>query len=350
MTAKRELWADYSKGICILLVYIGHLDFISPFLRTFIYLFHMPMFFFCMGSYCNTNLNFKKYIIKKARQLLMPYFVVSICDNVILRTIVIPTGGGKLEIAKAMIGILIQVRGTEYIAPYWFLTASFVASMLYWILRHLIRNIKFELLITCAISYAFIYLFNITGIALPWHIDEAFPCLIYIYIGYIIRKKQCRIGKKGIAILFVSGAICSLVICHINRFTEDLYFVDYHALKLLPFSLILAGGIQLCLALYGLLSKIKVESIISYIGKNSLLYYLFDWIPSSIIAKVCGILPCFNSSVMRLFQFAGFFLLMPFFVMFLKYFFWPVLGLEKETWSLDYRNAVRCKQCKKNEE
>ena len=46
---KRELWADYAKGICILLVFIGHSDAIPQAVRIFIYLFHMPMFFFCMG-------------------------------------------------------------------------------------------------------------------------------------------------------------------------------------------------------------------------------------------------------------------------------------------------------------
>ena len=45
---KRELWADYAKGICILLVFIGHSDAIPQAVRIFIYLFHMPMFFFCM--------------------------------------------------------------------------------------------------------------------------------------------------------------------------------------------------------------------------------------------------------------------------------------------------------------
>lgn len=33
---KRELWADYAKGICILLVFIGHSDAIPQAVRIFI--------------------------------------------------------------------------------------------------------------------------------------------------------------------------------------------------------------------------------------------------------------------------------------------------------------------------
>lgn len=59
---KRELWADYAKGICILLVFIGHSDAIPQAVRIFIYLFHMPMFFFCMGYYSSTAGTFGAFV------------------------------------------------------------------------------------------------------------------------------------------------------------------------------------------------------------------------------------------------------------------------------------------------
>lgn len=70
---KRELWADYAKGICILLVFIGHSDAIPQAVRIFIYLFHMPMFFFCMGYYSSTAGTFGAFAKKRFRQLMVPF-------------------------------------------------------------------------------------------------------------------------------------------------------------------------------------------------------------------------------------------------------------------------------------
>ena len=56
---KRELWADYAKGLGILLVFIGHIETLPKIIQVFIYLFHTPIFFFCMGFYINTAVDWK---------------------------------------------------------------------------------------------------------------------------------------------------------------------------------------------------------------------------------------------------------------------------------------------------
>lgn len=51
MVEKRVEWIDMAKGIGLLFVFLGHLK--TPFLATWIYTFHMPLFFFLSGLVYN---------------------------------------------------------------------------------------------------------------------------------------------------------------------------------------------------------------------------------------------------------------------------------------------------------
>ena len=110
---KRELWADYAKGICILLVFIGHSDAIPQAVRIFIYLFHMPMFFFCMGYYSSTAGTFGVFVKKRFRQLMVPFFAYGILYHVLCLGIVVPLlrGGADWALCRDnILGLLVQLR------------------------------------------------------------------------------------------------------------------------------------------------------------------------------------------------------------------------------------------------
>ena len=84
--AKRIVYIDIAKALCIILVVIGHY---SPdgcpewwmAVHDFIYSFHMPLFMFASGFvYIATKRDGEKYgefIMKKIKRLMIPYFVVS---------------------------------------------------------------------------------------------------------------------------------------------------------------------------------------------------------------------------------------------------------------------------------
>ena len=72
---------DILKGTGIILVVLAHIisrENINP----FIYLFHMPLFFFVSGmtmyySY-KQDIKFKDYLSKKVKNILLPYFIFSL--------------------------------------------------------------------------------------------------------------------------------------------------------------------------------------------------------------------------------------------------------------------------------
>ena len=54
MGQKRDLTLDLAKAICIILMVIGHSG-CPDYLHRFIYMFHMPCFFFISGYLLNDN-------------------------------------------------------------------------------------------------------------------------------------------------------------------------------------------------------------------------------------------------------------------------------------------------------
>lgn len=68
---------DVLKGIGILLVVLGHTG-ISGLPYTFIYAFHMPLFFFVSGCFYKQR-NFLMFLKKKANGLLLPYLFFVVC-------------------------------------------------------------------------------------------------------------------------------------------------------------------------------------------------------------------------------------------------------------------------------
>ena len=75
---KRIEWIDISKGISIILVVLGHLGFSNiPYVGEWLSSFRMPFFFFVSGIVFFIRYDFKTFIKKRSRTLIMPYFYFS---------------------------------------------------------------------------------------------------------------------------------------------------------------------------------------------------------------------------------------------------------------------------------
>lgn len=76
---KRIEWIDFAKTICIICVVLGH-SHVPPEYKSFIYVFHIPVFFFMSGAI----FSFEKYPIyklflkRKINQLLIPYLLINL--------------------------------------------------------------------------------------------------------------------------------------------------------------------------------------------------------------------------------------------------------------------------------
>lgn len=82
---KRVQWIDMAKGIGLILVMYGHIQFRPYPFYVWLCSFHMPLFFFLAGITFQVRQEekFFSFFKKKVKALLIPYMIFSICDMVL---------------------------------------------------------------------------------------------------------------------------------------------------------------------------------------------------------------------------------------------------------------------------
>ena len=191
--------------------------------------------------------------------------------------------------------------------------------MLFYALRKYVHDRRIEFPVVLAVSAGFAYLNKFTGFSLPWYIDVACPCLLYMYLGQYVREKSVEITGKKTLVLAAVGVVFAAGLTLLFADSAEKYCIDYRVIRLTPFVPVTVGGFALCLALYGALKNVKKKSVLSYIG----------------VTNVYAVTLC---------QLAAIILLTPVIVMLVKYFAWFLFGLKKESWSLDYGKLFRVKK------
>ena len=186
-------------------------------------------------------------------------------------------------------------------------------------MRKYVHDRRIEFPAALAVSAAFVYLGRFTGFALPWYIDVAFPCVLFMYLGQFIREKSVEIGGKKTLVLAAVGVVFAAGLTLLFADSAEKYCIDYRVIRLTPFVPVTVGGFALCLALYGALKNVKKKSVLSYIG----------------VTNVYAVTLC---------QLAAIILLTPVIVMLVKYFAWFLFGLKKESWSFDYKKLFGCRK------
>ncbi len=248
-------WIDALKGLGIITVVIGHTCNPDSNLATFIFSFHMPLFFFISGYLFNLNKyknNFSLLFSSSAERLLKPYlmtfFIVNLFSYLFLRNIYPYSflGGSMWTLLNWFnYGVGYPIKGLSPIispiGPMWFLCCLFVTRCLFCCImtrfRFVERNVWYALPIIVLLSYLGIRMgkFNVY----PWSIDIALVSLYFLYFGFIIRKYDLfyktsnylylflfafwlyDISKGGISmnnrdylnpLISINGAICGTVV------------------------------------------------------------------------------------------------------------------------------------------
>ena len=195
----RISWIDTLKGIGIYLIYVVHLPNNVGKFNMFFMLFAVPLFFFSGGltDRLSTITSYKDFVIKKAKQILIPYFVFGVLTGVV-RLIIIPdTQLGDIIVWGKE---LIIARRNDLFAPsLWFLPCYFVLVCIYRALKTLIKNNKL-LLIACLVI-SIIARYTIDGPVVPWGIDYAMRYLAYYAIGVNVYPLVERMKSGNISII-----------------------------------------------------------------------------------------------------------------------------------------------------
>lgn len=290
MTKKRIEWLDIAKGICILLVVLGHELTWDEELRYLIYAFHIPMFFILSGMTAyitkETEKNFKDFFVKNVNALFKPYIMVSFCY--ILFDIV--WGGVQRRFsARIVIYDLYQTLVCYGINVLWFIITLFLAKIiLYWILK-IKKNGIIKFVVLCIVGIVLIDLASVlTGTVkntqlqnpIMWlfiGIFRPFLAVAFVYMGFILYPVIYKMlsEKDNAEFRTFLYSFCTLVVLIPAFFKMKITMVNMISE---PAWMIMVSGMIGSLGMINvsiMFERVPVlKRILSFFGRNSLIIML----------------------------------------------------------------------------
>jgi acyltransferase len=195
----RLYWIDTLKGIGIMLVVLAHYS-LPIALDTYIFSFHMPLFFFIsgflfdFGKYAGSALTFVK---GRFKSLIVPYFCFAVITCVfcfLLDELYTPEITSikffENSIIHGISHILVAFGpAISYNPPLWFLTCLFVTELLFYGLAKKYygepKKLVFWLIITGVIGYLYpVYV----PFRIPWNVDVALAAIVFYGAGNLFRQ------------------------------------------------------------------------------------------------------------------------------------------------------------------
>ncbi|MDO5969176.1 acyltransferase family protein [Flavivirga aquimarina] len=258
-------WIDQAKGLGIFLVIYAH-NF--PYLESYIYSFHMPLFFFISGMFHPKETN-SKTIIHRAKSLLIPYFFWAFLLYLFWFFLGRHYGNSttfNLDPIKSFIGIFYAQGGIQFMdwgIPLWFLPGIFLTFLLYSFLKVIkIKTIRYLVLITL-ISLGFLYP-RYFDFKLPWSIDVACVSLVFYMSGNVLKEQLVKLNSNKLLIVMLFALILSLTIGFVNP-KIDMYRAIYGNELLF-----IINGLTGTLFVLLFFKKFRILNFFAFLGKNTI--------------------------------------------------------------------------------
>lgn len=147
MGKKRDLTLDIAKAICIILMVVGHSFITHNYCHNFIYMFHMPCFFFISGWLLSDKylVDLKVGLMRKAKGSYWPFvkwsLIFLLFHNLLAQLHVYDASYSLREFAIKIVRIFTLTGSEQLLGGFWFLISLFwasVASLLFlWFLKRI---------------------------------------------------------------------------------------------------------------------------------------------------------------------------------------------------------------------
>lgn len=152
----------------------------------FIYSFHMPLFIFLSGylfyKIKSDNFNIVKYIFKRIKRLIVPFFAVGFLYYIPMFRLISPENRSLVHLIKDFVTL-------DFCGPFWFLISLFFISLTVISFTETKLNKIPVPIIT--IGLIVLNLLKISGV--PFAIQCVPKLAIYFYLGYLIVKYEKQI-------------------------------------------------------------------------------------------------------------------------------------------------------------
>lgn len=270
----------------------------------FVYLFHLPLFFFVTGYLYNEEKygdNFYLFVANKIKsswiKYVAIYWIAILLHNVFYKWNMLSIGAKPyslkdtaIKMADAMLGI-----GYEpFVVTLWFVPVSVASACLLGAIVTLSRKAKrngikygFQAIAIAALSTIGYYLEK-KDVGLAAYLEVSLLVMLFLWGGYLLRKTKIEWEKY----LYLPAAMIGFIVL---VFASRAFWLDMVLHLVYPQMYIIAFiGIYVCLCFAKLIQKNQIlRKVFSRWGKDSFwimflhitIWRLFDWIYTIVVYK-----------------------------------------------------------------
>lgn len=179
----RDLTLDLIRAVSIFLMILTHVA-VAPEFRKIVFSFHMITFVIISGYFYKKPETLLGGILKSIKKMIIPYCIFSILYFIDNRNI---------SFYENFIKIITGISFTKKflvcinsIGPIYYLLMLSLLKIIFMVIERFSKE-RYMPLIIITVSCIGLYLGKL-GYWLPWSLDISLYCLIFYYIGYIIKK------------------------------------------------------------------------------------------------------------------------------------------------------------------
>lgn len=198
MATNRNHTVDILRGCAIFFVVFGHVTH-NVELRTYIWGFHIPIFFFLSGLLFKKEkfLCFRNFLASRLKSLLVPYVIFYLLTYIYWLLIERHVRGADISPISQLFGLVYGTYGIRFMmfnGALWFIPCLFSMEISFWLLCKCKR--KWCMLFLSLICYVIGLYMSTVARWLPWGICAALIGMAFYSLGFL---------SKGILLYFCSS-------------------------------------------------------------------------------------------------------------------------------------------------
>ena len=288
----RISWIDMAKGYGTILVILAHIG--TGVGRLWIYTFHMPLFFFLSGYVFSTKYEFREFVKRKWKTIIVPYFCLGI-PMVLYETFVTRGEPKKLEVFLELMWDLLWQRRLWTL---WYIACLFFLNLFFYLLVKKCNRERMLGVISAICPVIGLIYYGLGGGYLPWNIDVCMMAMPFFCAGYLMKKHADRIAvglntKWKKCAFFVGMLATNLFFGSLSVDDSwnglEMFYSKYGSNPVFTYLSAFAGII--CLVM---IAKCFSCRPVCYLGENTMLYYAWHqtiMMPVvETLMEVCGII------------------------------------------------------------
>lgn len=287
-------YIDSLRGFCIILMVLLHIQYMEVNKFSFYaHAYHMPIFFIVSGCFfkpvkCSFN-EILSFLRKKAVSLLIPYVFAFVVHY--LLWLIVKRNSIEDVLSPLMSFVSFNHDGLPVCQAIWFLTALFFAELIFCFLSF-IKNKYVRITLIVIISLLGCVTRKLGLFVMPFSISQAFVGVGLLEIGYVFNNTENKIFEK----LKNLNLAVSILLIAVNAVM--IFFNSSVNMRIMKYGIIPLFWINCFVSFvafynfFKCLDSVKNKPLsimlneLRYIGKNSIIYLLFNQVVISTLGEV----------------------------------------------------------------